>query len=245
MRLVAFDLDDTLMRCGFDYDRAINAFGEYIAGQTAHTVEEAVDHLNEIDRQNVEEHGLSMERFPESFVQAYEDLADAPTKEGRQHVEELAYSVFKTAEEYAARGYMDGAEELLADLNDRGHDLHIITAGDERVQRRKLDGLNIDQYVDDTHIVPINSKADKLAELMEAHDYTPDETYMVGNSLSSDISAAIDAGAYGIHIPAHQWRPADRDDLHDHDRVTVYPDLDTLHDDVPEAFLREAEPVAG
>jgi phosphoglycolate phosphatase-like HAD superfamily hydrolase len=157
----------------------------------------------------------------------------------RETARDIGYSVFKTEEEYAARGFMEGAEELLAALNDHGFEMHVITAGDPEVQLRKVRGLGLDRYFDESHVVPIDSKAEHLRTLMNTHGYTPDETFLVGNSLTSDIKAALDADARGVYIPTHEWRPTEnREYYENHERVHIYESLSTLNEDCPEAFLR-------
>lgn len=245
MRLVTFDLDDTLMRCGKDYGEAKTAFGEYAAARCDATPEEAVETLEEYDQQNVSEHGLSMDRFPESMVQAFDDLVPDASEEERDHVRDLGYSVFKSAEEYGERGFIEGAEELLQALQNESFDLHLITAGDPRVQQPKIDGLGLDRYFDDTHIVPIDSKHECLEELMAEYDYTPEETFLVGNSLTSDVQAALKADANAIYVPLHEWR-ATEDTAHyrDHEHVTIYETPAALGADSPDVFLQNQRPVA-
>lgn len=234
MRLVTFDLDDTLMACGMDYVEGRQAFAAFMAERHGFEQAEVVETIQELDSENVEEFGLKMERYPMTFVETYDQLVDTPVDAERETVREFGYSVFKTAEEYAERGFMEGAEELLTRLNAVGFDLHLITAGDERVQNRKIEGLELDRYFDETHVTPLNGKADMLQQLMEEYDYGTDETFLIGNSLSSDIKAALDAGARGIYIPTHEWRPIENREFYEtHDRVDIYPTLTEFAQDVP------------
>ena len=239
MRLVTFDLDDTLMTCGHDYSDAFDRFGEFMANRGIDT-EKAIEVVNRIDHEHVDEFGLSMERFPQSFEAAYNELISDPDDGDREAARDIGYSVFKTEDEYASRGFMEGAEELLVELNDHGFDLHVITAGDPRVQNRKIRGLGLNRYFDKCHVVPIDTKADRLRELMSNHEYTPDETTLVGNSLTSDIKAALDANARGVYIPTHEWRPTENREFYEtHERVHIYESLSTLSEDCPEAFMRK------
>lgn len=239
MRLLTFDLDDTLMWCGEDYTRAKQQFGEYIADRTDVNSDTAIDTLDRIDKENVEKHGLGMDRFPQSFADACEHFLDDPTEDQLDHVRQFGRNVFKTTEEYGERGFMDGAEELLQDLTTTDEFVcHLITAGDERVQQRKIDGLGLDRYFDETHIVPIGTKADCIESLMEKTGYGPDETYHIGNSLTSDVKSALDAGARAVYLPTHEWMDVDNAEYYrTHERVRIYESIAALSENSPDLFL--------
>lgn len=240
MRLITLDLDDTLMWCGADYGDAKQQFGEYAAAKHDVSASTAVEVLNEFDKRNVEENGLSMDRFPRSFEDAYRHLADDPSDDAIEHVRGLARSVFKSTEEYGERGYMDGAEELLQALNEQSFELHLITAGDPRVQQRKIDGLGLNSYMDDTHIVPMDTKSERIRTLIDETPYSASETYHIGNSLQSDIRAALEADANAIYIPTHQWRDVDDADYYrNHNRVAIYDSASQLYEEVPDPFLSQ------
>lgn len=236
MCLVAFDLDDTLMTCGHDYDDAMNEFGEFVSAKTGIAKSEAVETLDEIDAKNVEEYGLSMDRFSEGFVEAYEVLVENPNPEDVESVRNMGESVFKSVETYAERGFMPGAEQILQELRDNPVvDLHLITAGDSRVQDRKIKGLNLDEFFDNTHVVPMGGKEDKLTELMETTGNSVDETVMIGNSLTSDIKSAINADARAVYIPNHEWQSTENAEYYkQHDRVEIYDSLGDLSEDCPQ-----------
>lgn len=238
MRLVAFDLDDTLMKCGKDYVAAKQQFAESVAQQSNLTSEKALEEFERVDHKNVEKHGLSMDRFPESMKTAYQSLVENPTAEDIQHVSDIGYNVFKSVEEYAERGFMDGAEDILSQLRDREFELHLITAGDKQVQQKKIDGLGLERFFTETHVVPMGTKDEKLSELVEKTDYTREEVYLVGNSTSSDIDAAITAGVQGVYIPTYEWRPSEDDEYYqEHELVSIYQSLSDFAEDCPDTLF--------
>jgi len=241
MRLITLDLDDTLMACGeVDYGAAKQQFGEYISSRSDASVREAIDVLNRIEKSNVSEHGLSKDRVPQSFVEAYRSLVDAPTDDGCRHAREIGESIFKTEDEYAERGLMEGAEQLLETLHNEPFDLHLITAGDPRVQQRKIDGLQLDQYFDDTHIVPMDTKEDTITRLLQRTGYDSSHAYHIGNSLQSDVRAALEADANAIHVQTHQWREVeDAEYYRSHEQVAMYESLTHLVEDSPDRFLSQ------
>lgn len=238
MTLVTFDLDDTLMWCGKDYTTAKQEVGEFISDNADISPEEAIEVVNGIDKENVDKFGLSRERFPNSFVEAYCEVVETPTEAGRETARELGASVFKTEKEYRERGLMEGAEDVLESLTESEFELHLITAGDEQVQQRKIDGLGLGEYFDGTHIVPINSKDERLETLVTTNGFTSEGTFHVGNSLTSDVKAAIEAGVNSVYVPNHNWRQAENAEYYEtHERVTIYESLGHLGADIPDVFL--------
>ncbi len=239
MRLITLDLDDTLMACGeVDYGAAKQQFGEYTAPRSDASVSEAIEVLNRIEKSKVAEHGLAKERVPQSFIDAYYALANAPTSDGVRHVREIGESIFKTEDEYAERGLMDGAEQLLETLHNEPFDLHLITAGDPRVQQRKINGLQLEQYFDDTHIVPMDTKEETITDLLHHTGHDSTHAYHIGNSLQSDVRAALEADANAVHIQTHQWREVENAEYYQtHERVMMYESIADLVDDSPDRFL--------
>lgn len=244
MRLVTVDLDDTLMRCGFDYTAAKDEFGEFVAAQADIGATEAVATMEEYDKKNIEKFGLAKERLPNSFEDGFRHLIDEPSEEDIAEVRRIANTVFKTEEEYAERGFMEGAEEVLQTLQNQDVHLHLITAGDETVQQQKIDGLRLERYFDGTHIVPIDSKQDRIAELMNTHGVEADKAYHVGNSLTSDVKAALEAGVQAVYVPMHEWRSVDDAEYYrTHEDVHIYDDIGDLST-TPAPFFEQSSPSA-
>jgi FMN phosphatase YigB (HAD superfamily) len=201
---VTVDLDDTLIHTQQDYDEAISLLGEWISKKTDADPDEVASRLNEIDRQNLEEYGLSKERFPHSFIQATKEFSPNPSKSELGHAEKLAKKAYKKTSEYQDRGFRDCAKELLLKLKRSGATIHLLTAGDDDIQQRKIQGLNLTEYVDKVSIVGLGEKEDFLEELNR--DAQIQSVLHIGNSLSSDVETARNAGVEVIYIPNGEWR---------------------------------------
>jgi putative hydrolase of the HAD superfamily len=238
MSLIALDLDDTLMWCKQDYDAAKQQFGAYMEVEYGVAASHAVEELEQTSLENVERFGVSMQRFPASFVETYQKLTGENDPMETAHLYGMGATVFKTEDEYAERGLLDGARDVLETLAAHGFEMHLITAGDSRIQQLKIDGLGIGPYFEETHIVPHATKDVQLRRIMQTKGYTPENTFMIGNSLSSDIVPAVNVGARAVFLPNGDWLPTD-DIAHyaDHDRVTVYESLWHLYEDSPDLFF--------
>jgi len=230
MTLIAFDLDDTLMKCGKDYIKAKETFAEFISTNYPITFDHALETFEEIDQKSVEKYGLSMERFPKSMVKSYNELVSNPLVKEEEHVRGVGYTVFKSANEYSNRGFMSGAKEVLTRLNEMGFELHLITAGDKRVQQKKVDGLNLDNFFNETHITEMGGKPECLGRLIENSQFDSDEVFLVGNSMRSDIKSALEVDANGVYIPAHEWRATEETQkFEQRDDVYMFEDMNELH----------------
>lgn len=201
MAHVTVDLDDTLMLNHFLYERARNWFGEYMQTHFGIPEDDACDRQCEISREMVDNHGLDMERFPQACVRALHDLTDEADDIDEYRVQAIGYSVFKTPAQYANQGFRDGAEAFLESLPNHTAQ-HVLTAGDPRVQQRKIDGLGLDDYFDEFHIVGVNQKARVLSDLADSGR----EVIHVGNSLASDVDAAAEADVHAVYVPGEEWR---------------------------------------
>ena len=85
------------------------------------------------------------------------------------------------------------------------HKLLVVTRGDLFDQERKLAASGLMQYFDEIEIV-----SDKTAlvydRIFTRHGDGPKRSMMIGNSMRADVVPALEAGAWGIHVPSeHVW----------------------------------------
>lgn len=227
MTIVTVDMDDTLISTAFDYDDASEAFGEFMQEEYGVDAQTAVQKQNEIDYELLQEEGLKLERYPMSFVQALEALVDNPSDEHIEEVRQIGLSTFKTADEYADRGFMEGAEAMLNCLRTLTDHLHLVTVGDPKVQHPKIDGLNLEHWFDEIHIPSYEQgKAEVFENILDGKNGFESENLIhVGNSASSDVEAVLDAGGHAVYISdGLDW--LSDDDMHqeyvNHERVYPY-----------------------
>jgi putative hydrolase of the HAD superfamily len=104
----------------------------------------------------------------------------------------------------------DGVRETLEALKGN-YKLLVVTRGDLFDQERKLAASGLLGYFSEIEIV-----SDKTRQIYERifmrHGNGAERAMMIGNSMSADVAPAIEAGAWGIHVPSeHVWSL----DLHD------------------------------
>lgn len=235
--IATVDLDDTLTETGKYYGQSINRFVEFMQSEYGLDPEMVKTRRKEIDVALTEEFGLNMQRFPQGLVIAYLDLVDNPTKEHREHIYGIGLNTFKSIEQYKQEGFMEGADEMLTLLNNHFDETHLVTAGDPLAQNPKIEALGLRDRLDEIHIVPHNGKETKLEEIASSSGVDNGDVVHIGNSATSDIQAALEAGCYGVYISEDMdWISSDEHHelALDHEAVRNYRTATEFIPDIPE-----------
>jgi putative hydrolase of the HAD superfamily len=199
--VLIFDGDDTLWSTEHLYDRARRSAREIVESEGLDGAKwEAAERA--VDVQNVARFGMSSERFPTSCVEALDHVVPggrgsvAPVLRAR--VWEAAAQVFT-----APAPLVIAAHEVLLRLAP-SHTLVLLTKGDVRVQEDRVTSSGLAPLFDRVEIVAEKS-ASTFRELAGALGVEPRCCVSIGNSLTSDIRPAVDAGMRAIWIDAHVW----------------------------------------
>jgi putative hydrolase of the HAD superfamily len=189
-----FDADDTLWENNVLFDRAISDFIEWIDHPTL-DADSVTATLHDIERANSAAHGYGTRVFLMSLHDCFEHLLDRPpTPADRARIERLAAPLLAHAIEPIA----DVAATLEA-LGAR-HDLLLLTKGDEQEQRGKIDVSGLAAFF--RRIVIVREKTPEVyADLVAAEGLDPQRTWMIGNSVKSDIAPALAVGLGAVFIP--------------------------------------------
>ncbi|QOR68044.1 HAD family hydrolase [Cytobacillus suaedae] len=204
---ILFNLDDTLSYCNRYFNQVIDEFADQMTKWFDSVSKDQIKEKQlEIDVAAIKEHGLKSERFPESFVGTYEYYSDLLGKEKKKseidYLRELGFNVFDIPVEPIPHMY-----ETLERLKDEGHQLYLHTGGDEANQSRKIAQLELGVYFE--HRVFISEHKDRtaLADILKTIHADPKKTWMVGNSLRTDIVPALEMNIHAIYIPAEtEWK---------------------------------------
>jgi putative hydrolase of the HAD superfamily len=200
------DLDDTLIHCSKYFIKSKNLFAEQVQEWFDFlSKEEILQKQLEIDVKNVEKHGLHSSLYPESFVLTYKyycvKFGRAIKKSEIDYVRKLGYSVFEHEVQPFPYVY-DVLDSLQAD----GHHLYLFTGGDTKNQRRKIEQLGLDRYFAHRIFIYEHKNAKTLKRVLNQMEYQKKTTWMIGNSLKTDIKPAIELGINAIHIPSEfEW----------------------------------------
>lgn len=96
---------------------------------------------------------------------------------------------------------LDGVEETLQALHGK-YKLVVATKGDLLDQRRKLHNSGLGHYFH--HIEVMSDKQEKdYHDLLGRLEIQPEEFFMIGNSLKSDVLPVLGIGGHAVHIPFH------------------------------------------
>lgn len=205
---ILFDLDDTLVHCNKYFDMVIEQFLDvmltWFHGHDL-TAKQIKETQIEIDMAGIHKHGLIPERFPQSFVETYRHYADllgrTPSEEEERFVYRLGHTVYEqSVEPYP---YM---EETLQTLAAAGHRLVLYTGGDETIQRKKVSDAGLERYFGDRIFVTLHKDVGFMKSIVASQRFDPSVTWMIGNSVRTDVIPALEAGLNCIHIPAvNDW----------------------------------------
>ncbi len=188
------DADDTLWENNVYFERAIAAFITYL-DHRVHTAEEVRSHLNGVEKATIAQHGYGMKSFRRSLVTCFEQLTDAPlTTEKHRRIESFAESIAEQEIEL-----LRGVEATLPLLAQR-HELHMVTKGDLAEQNDKLDRSGLRPWFTEVEVLAEKSEP-AYRGLADQHRFTPETTWMIGNSPRSDINPSLAAGLNAIFIP--------------------------------------------
>ena len=96
---------------------------------------------------------------------------------------------------------LDGVEDTLKALNGK-YKLVVATKGDLKDQHRKLHDSGLGPYFHHIEVMS-DKKVIDYDKLLKRLDIQPEEFFMIGNSLKSDVLPVLEIGGHAVHIPFH------------------------------------------
>lgn len=186
---IAFDADDTLWQNEAFFQLTQTRFAELLADFT--DPDHLSDRLLAAERRNVGRYGFGVKGFTLSMIETAIEVTDA--RVSAHVIQQLIHA----GQDMLAHPIhlLDHAAEVVRTLA-RTHHILLITKGDLLDQERKLAQSGLGDLFDGVHVV-----SDKTAATYALAFDDPQSAVMVGNSLKSDVIPALEAGAWGIHVP--------------------------------------------
>ncbi len=231
-----FDLDDTLIHCNKYFDMVLREFAEHMSayyGQFGLSSQTFIEKQSELDTAGIAIHGFKADRFPASLVETYEFFAKKTGRRMADREKKQLYVLGNSVYEQNFEPYPH-MEETLERLTQEGNSLCLYTGGDEVIQRTKVKLVGLERFFGPRIYVAQHKGYPFLSSLLEQSRLKPEETWMIGNSLRSDIKPALQAGIHAIFLPALSPWSYDEVEL-DLDPKGAYLTLYELKD-VPEAI---------
>ncbi|WP_127588645.1 HAD family hydrolase [Paenibacillus koleovorans] len=206
---ILFDLDDTLIHCNKYFDFVLDQYFDLMMTWFSAyrlTAQEVKDKQYEIDEQGVKRHGFTSDHFPQSLVDAYDHFSALTgretSEEERARLYDLGRSVYlQTIEPYP------NMTDTLERLANQGHDLFLYTGGDTVIQESKVKQMGLNAFFEDRIFISPHKTTPVMESILEKHRFDRNKTWMIGNSIRTDIVPAIETGINAIHIPAiTEWK---------------------------------------
>jgi putative hydrolase of the HAD superfamily len=187
------DADDTLWENNIYFEQAIAAFISYL-DHKEYSREQVREKLNEVERENVREHGYGLVSFRRALVTCFERLTPGPVP-AEKHEQILKFAQSIAEQEI---DLLDGVAETLPQLAER-HRLILVTKGNQEEQLDKLARSGVQQYFAAVE-VPREKDPEAYHAVCGKHALERRTTWMIGNSPRSDINPALACGLNAVYI---------------------------------------------
>ena len=190
---VGLDADDTLWHNETIFRLTHDRFCDLLSDVADKDVLE--QRLAEVEKRNLRLYGYGVKGFTLSMIETAMDLTggEAPSRVIREILAVGREMLTEPVEP------LPGVDDTLAALSER-YRLVLVTKGDLLHQEQKLAASGLGDLFAAVEIVS-EKDASTYARVFSRHGTGAEEAVMCGNSMRSDILPAIEAGAYGAHVP--------------------------------------------
>lgn len=202
---IFFDLDDTLIHCNKYFFQVIEQFVEsmrdWFAGYEEVTPDAVRNKQIEIDIAGVSVFGFKSDHFPQSFVETYIYYSDLLGRKRSDKEIDYLWKIGRDVYNHDTEPYPH-MEHTLDSLADAGHELHLYTGGEVLIQRRKIDKMSLDRYFGPRIYIRQHKNNEALEQILSDGGFNRKHTWMIGNSIRTDVVPALTAGIHAIHMKA-------------------------------------------
>lgn len=195
LKVIAFDADDTLFVNEPYFQETEQKFCALMSDYLSHQGLSQELFKTEID--NLDLYGYGIKAYILSMIEAAMKISNNTLSI------EVIGKIIELGKELLQRPIelLDGVEETLKALHGN-YKLVVATKGDLKDQRRKLHDSGLGTYFH--HIEVMSDKQEKdYSDLLSRLEIEPNEFFMIGNSLKSDVLPVLGIGGYAVHVPYH------------------------------------------
>lgn len=195
LKVIAFDADDTLWINETYFDEAEKKFCGLMEDYLSH--QGISNELFKIQIGNLKLYGYGIKGYILSMIEAAMNISEKTIRV------EVIEKIIEYGKELLEKPIvlLDGVEETLKALQGR-YRLVVATKGDLLDQRRKLHKSGLGHYFHHIEVMSDKQEVD-YSDLIKRLEIQPDEFFMIGNSLKSDVLPVLSIGGYAVHIPFH------------------------------------------
>jgi putative hydrolase of the HAD superfamily len=201
---IGFDADDTLWHHEKYFVSTKAQFVELLSPFAERDLLDTQLHDTEI--RNVGQYGFGVKSFTLSMIETAIEVTNstAPAAVIAKIIQLGREMLVHPVDPYP------GVRETLEALQPT-HKLLVVTRGDLIDQERKLAASGLLGYFSEIEIVSDKTRL-VYDRIFKRHGNGPQRAMMIGNSMRADVVPAIEAGAFGVHIPSEFVWSMDLDD---------------------------------
>lgn len=195
LKVIAFDADDTLFINEPYFQETEQKFCGLMEDYLSH--QGISKELFKIEIKNLGIYGYGIKAYILSMIEAAMKISNNTIPI------EIIAKIIEYGKELLEKPIvlLDGVEETLKALHGN-YKLVVATKGDLLDQRRKLHNSGLGHYFH--HIEVMSDKQEKdYSDLVLRLEILPEEFFMIGNSLKSDVLPVLAIGGHAVHIPYH------------------------------------------
>ena len=195
LKVIAFDADDTLFINETYFDETEKKFCGLMEDYLSH--QGISKELFKIEIDNLKLYGYGIKGYILSMIEAAMRISNntipvAVIDKIIQYGKELLEKPIVL---------LDGVEETLEALHGK-YKLVVATKGDLLDQRRKLHNSGLGHYFHHIEVMSDKQEVD-YRDLIKRLEIQPEEFFMIGNSLKSDVLPVLSIGGHAVHVPFH------------------------------------------
>ncbi len=195
LKVIAFDADDTLFVNEPYFQETEEKFCALMSDYLSHQGLSQALFKTEID--NLDLYGYGIKGYVLSMIEAAMRISNNTiSMEVIEKIIVLGKELLQKPIEL-----LDGVEDTLKALHGK-YKLVVATKGDLKDQQRKLHDSGLGPYF---HHIEVMADKQELNyhKLLKRLEIEPDEFFMIGNSLKSDVLPVLAIGGHAVHIPFH------------------------------------------
>lgn len=200
---ILFDLDDTLIYCNkyffFIVDQFVDSMSTWFSGHSNATPGAIREKQMECDIKLIGHTGFKSEHFPQSFLDTYAYFSEVTGRKRSVVEEDFLWKLGLSVYEHETEPYPN-MERTLDELANAGHELHLYTGGEFPIQRRKIEQMGLERYFSSRIYIRQLKNNDALEQILQKGIFDREHTWMIGNSIRTDVVPALTAGIHAIHV---------------------------------------------
>jgi putative hydrolase of the HAD superfamily len=195
MLVIAFDADDTLWVNEPYFRESEETFAALFEDYLP--MHQTQQELFKTEMDNLALYGYGVKGFMLSMIEtAIRITGGNLSAEGTDRILEIGKELLERPIEI-----LPHVETVLEALSTK-YRIVVATKGDLLDQERKLKKSGLAKYFHHIEIMS-DKKPEDYQKLIRHLDIAPEQFFMIGNSLKSDILPVLELGGHGVHIPFH------------------------------------------